>query len=164
MIGLVIIAHAPLGSALLACAKHVFGKEPEAFAVVDIDPKADPANEAARCTGMLPPLDSGDGILVLTDLFGATPANIAAQLVRPGRLEVLTGVNLPMLLRALSYRSTVNLDVLVDKAKSGATDGVMKLVSTAPQNQRPLAVSREDSTKATDRGPYDALARLHHQQ
>jgi PTS system ascorbate-specific IIA component len=162
MIGLVVVAHTPLASALVACARHVFGSVPERCAALDVDPAEAPAATLERSRQLVAEVDSGEGVLVLTDLFGATPANVAADLVRAGRIEVLTGVNVPMLLRALSYR-TGPLDTLVSKASAGATAGVMKLTSTAPQNQQ----GRRDGALASNSNTadsQDANARLQHQQ
>jgi PTS system ascorbate-specific IIA component len=71
-------------------------------------------------------VDYGDGVLVMTDVFGATPANLAQKLIRPGRVEVLAGVNLPMLLRALTYRDR-DMQTLITKAIAGGRDGVLHM-------------------------------------
>ena len=71
-------------------------------------------------------LDHGNGVLVLTDLYGATPANLAAKLLVPGQVEGVAGVNLPMLVRALTYRKEP-LKVVVGKAISGGVEGVMQM-------------------------------------
>jgi len=157
MIGLLVIAHAPLADALLQCARHVYGSDPghcSRSIAFDILPTADPAQSAEQARQLCADLDCGQGVLVLTDLFGATPANIAAQLARPGRVEVLTGASVPMVLRALSYRGSLSLAQLVEKAMVGATAGVIKIASTAPQNQQ---LSVPDSH-------HDANARLPHHQ
>jgi PTS system mannose-specific IIA component len=156
MIGLLVIAHAPFAQALLDCAYHVYGCDPhhcDHTAAIDVEPNAEPAAVLAQARRLFESLDSGDGVLVLTDLFGATPANVATQLARGAHAEVLCGANLPMLLRALSYRSSAALPALVEKAMSGASAGVMKIASQAPQNQQ---LSIPD--------PSDATARMHHHQ
>jgi PTS system ascorbate-specific IIA component len=71
-------------------------------------------------------IDRGAGVLVLTDIYGATPSNVAAQLLRPGRVEGIAGVNLPMLIRALTYREEA-LETVLAKALSGGTDGVVRM-------------------------------------
>jgi PTS system ascorbate-specific IIA component len=71
-------------------------------------------------------LDQGQGVLVLTDIYGATPSNIAARLLKPGRVEGISGVNLPMLIRALTYRDEP-LEALIVKALSGASEGVKRM-------------------------------------
>ncbi len=72
---------------------------------------------------MLELVDNGEGVLVLTDIFGASPANLAIKLLEPGRVEGLTGVNLPMLLRALTYREK-GMEILLQRARDGGRDGV----------------------------------------
>ena len=76
---------------------------------------------------MLTRLDSGEGVLVLTDVFGATPANLALKLLQPGRVEGLAGVNLPMLLRALTYRDK-GMETLLMRARDGGRDGIINMV------------------------------------
>ena len=71
-------------------------------------------------------LDQGQGVLVLTDIYGATPSNIAARLLVPGRVEGVAGVNLPMLIRALNYRDEP-LDQVVQKAVAGSTEGIVRM-------------------------------------
>ena len=73
---------------------------------------------------MMKLVDSGRGVLLLTDIFGATPANVALKLLQPGRVEGVSGVNLPMLLRALTYRDK-DMETLVTKTVAGGRDGVM---------------------------------------
>jgi len=76
---------------------------------------------------MLSLVDNGKGVLVLTDIFGASPANLAGKLLEPGRIECLTGVNLPMLLRALTYREK-GMDILLQRARDGGRDGVFNVL------------------------------------
>lgn len=151
MIGFVIVAHAPLASAMLACAEHVFGAVPDAYAY-DVPPREDVTQSFNALAKLVARADRGDGVLVMADLFGATPSNVAARVaaVSTARCVVLAGVNAPMLLRALTYRHLL-LDDVVQRALSGATQGVLRIGSTPQQNQQ---------IKKTD----DALARYHHQQ
>jgi len=139
MIGLLVIAHAPLASALLECAYHVYGCAPslcDQAVPFDVQPDGDPELLMEEARNLCAELDTGNGVLVLTDLFGATPANVAAQLARNPRVEVVCGVNVPMLLRALCYRGTMDLPLLVDKVMSGAGAGIIRIASNAPQNQQ----------------------------
>jgi len=159
MVGILIVAHAPLASALLACARHILGPDTIACRALDIPATEEPGRWLRAAQAEAAALETGSGLLVLTDLFGATPANIAAQLVVPRHVEALTGVNLAMLLRALSYRGQSSLEVLVDKAATGATAGVMKLASTAAQNQRPASAAG-----APQGADQDAHARMQNQQ
>lgn len=132
MIGLVLIAHDPLAGALATAARHVFGDVPD---LVVLDIKADTSQVQLRddAKALIASVDSGEGVLVMTDLFGATPSNIAATLA-DNTVKVLAGTNLPMLLRAICYRSEP-LGTVAEKASSGGTLGILNVGSQAPQNQ-----------------------------
>lgn len=133
MNGILIIAHAPLASALRSCVLHVFPDSGDAVAALDVQPNAPPDESLAQARILLRTLDA-PGTLVLTDVFGATPCNVAQRLVDGVRSKLITGVNLPMLLRTVSYRHE-SLDALVSRAMIGATQGVIQVAVTAPQNQ-----------------------------
>ena len=137
MNGILIICHAPLAHALRQCALHVFPDCGATVAAVDVQPNLSPEETLATARIALEQLASTPQVrtvLVLTDLFGATPSNVAQKLVDGVRARLVTGVNLPMLLRAVSYRHEA-LDALVARAVSGGTQGVMQVAITAPQNQ-----------------------------
>jgi PTS system mannose-specific IIA component len=135
--GILIIAHAPLAHALRQCALHVFPDcGPQVFAI-DVQPNLPPEETLATARiamDQLTRLQGIQGVLVLTDIFGATPSNVAQKLVDGQTSRLITGVNLPMLLRAVSYRNEP-LDALVSRAVIGGTQGVMQVAITAPQNQ-----------------------------
>ena len=133
MNGIFIIAHAPLASAFRQCVLHVFEENEIALAVLDVQPHMQPEETLAQARIMLAQLGTPQ-TLVLTDIFGATPCNVAQRLVDGVTTRLLTGINLPMLLRAVSYRQEP-LDALVTRALTGATQGVMQVAITAPQNQ-----------------------------
>ena len=133
MNGILIIAHAPLASALRQCVAHVFTDPPEAVAALDVQPNTPPEETLAQARIMLAQLGTSHA-LVLADVFGATPCNVAQKLVDGVHSKLITGVNVPMLLRTLSYRNE-SLDALVARALMGATQGVMQVAITAPQNQ-----------------------------
>jgi PTS system ascorbate-specific IIA component len=126
MIGVLIVAHGAFGEALIHCASHVLGKRPLRVRQVGITVHDDPDAMLAQAQGLARELDEGGGVLVLTDMVGATPANIAARLAASGRVEVVAGVSLPMLIRALTYRNE-SLATVVDKAVSGGIEGVVHL-------------------------------------
>ena len=134
MNGILIIAHAPLASALRQCVAHVFTDNPEGVAALDVQPNTPPEETLAQARIMLAQLGAKDA-LVLADVFGATPCNVALKLVDGVHSKLITGVNLPMLLRTVSYRHET-LDALVARALIGATQGVMQVAITAPQNQK----------------------------
>ncbi len=133
MNGILIIAHAPLASALRQCIAHVFTDNPQAVAALDVQPNTPPEETLAQARIMLDQLGTPDA-LVLADVFGATPCNVAQKLVDGVHSKLITGVNLPMLLRTVSYRHET-LDALVARALIGATQGVLQVAITAPQNQ-----------------------------
>ncbi len=124
MIGILLVTHGRIGDELIAAAQHTFGSAPirlEAFAVLSKDTCE---QLETRLRERVRAVDEGDGVLLLTDIYGATPANVAARMVIPGRVELVGGVNLPMLLRALNYR-TLPVEDLVNKALSGGLSGIV---------------------------------------
>ena len=128
MIGILIISHGDLGNSLIHCANHVMGKRPEHLMHLGITIQDDPDVIILNALELLKQLDCGEGVLILSDICGATPCNIATELVNPGRVECLSGVNLSMLIRALTYRDE-SLESLVEKALSGGKEGVMRIYS-----------------------------------
>jgi PTS system ascorbate-specific IIA component len=130
---ILIIAHAPLAQALRDCAMHVYPECAQSVIALDVLPQAQPEFTLAQARQAL--ADAPDeGLLVLTDVFGATPANVAQKLVAEFNAKLIAGVNLPMLFRAVCYRQEP-LDALVARALTGGTQGVMQVAITAPQNQ-----------------------------
>jgi len=137
MNAILIIAHAPLAHALRQCALHVFPDCGAHVAAIDVQPNLPPEETLATARIAIDQLTrSGpvNGVLVLTDIFGATPSNVAQKLVDGVKSRLITGVNLPMLLRSVSYRNEP-LEALVSRAVIGGTQGVMQVAITAPQNQ-----------------------------
>ena len=137
MNAILIIAHAPLAHALRQCALHVFPDCGAHVAAIDVQPNMPPEETLATARIAIDQLmRSGTlaGVLVLTDIFGATPSNVAQKLVDGVKSRLITGVNLPMLLRSVSYRNEP-LEALVSRAVIGGTQGVMQVAITAPQNQ-----------------------------
>jgi PTS system mannose-specific IIA component len=124
MIGVLIIAHGTLGDSLVQAVTHVLGARPAQFEVFAVAPTDDPLLLLPRARAALTRLDTGEGALVFSDLYGATPCNLAVKLADPGHVEVVSGVNLPMLVRAFTYR-TRGMDTLVKKAISGGCEGVL---------------------------------------
>ena len=133
MNGILIIAHAPLASALRQCVLHVFPDNAAGLAALDVQPNTPPEETLAQARIMLGQLNTANA-LVMADVFGATPCNVAQKLVDGVHSRLITGINLPMLLRTVCYRHEP-LDALVARALAGATQGVMQVAITAPQNQ-----------------------------
>lgn len=133
---LLIIAHAPLASALKAIAAHTFPDEAQQLRVLDVLPDMGPEALEAEARSLLPDeLDDDPEVLVMTDVFGATPSNIAQRLVDGNRVRALAGVNVPMLWRTLNYAGRARLDELFARAVQGGAQGVLPIASTRPQNQ-----------------------------
>lgn len=133
MNGILIVAHAPLASALRQCVLHVFPDAAASVAALDVQPNVLPEESQAQATILMRQLGTPK-VLVLTDLFGATPCNVASKLVDGVRSRLVAGVNLPMLLRAVSYRHE-SLDALASRAMVGGSQGIISVAVTAPQNQ-----------------------------
>ena len=127
MIGLFLVTHSSLGESLLQCAFHVLNKRPPLLLQLGVAAQDDPLDLLPLARDMLQRVDGGGGVLLLTDIFGATPSNIAAKLLDPGRVEGVSGVNLPMLLRAINHRDK-DLKTLVTKTVAGGRDGVVNML------------------------------------
>jgi mannose PTS system EIIA component len=147
-----IIAHVPLASALRACALHVFPEAHTHIVAFDVQPNM-PADEtqasAAIVLEQTAKATGNSSTLLLTDIFGATPCNVAMKLMDGVSCKLIAGVNLPMLMRAMTYRHET-LDSLVSRASAGGIQGVMPVAVTAPQNQTLLSAS-----KSYDKNKHD---------
>jgi PTS system ascorbate-specific IIA component len=128
MIGILIVAHGALGECLIHCASHVMGRRPLRLRQLGVTVNDDPETLLPHARELLHDLDDGGGVLVLSDICGATPCNIASRLIDAGRVELISGVSLPMLVRALTYRDEP-LASVVEKAMVGGANGVMHLTS-----------------------------------
>jgi len=132
--GILIIAHAPLASALRASVLHVFPEVGTQILALDVPPQEATDLTAAHARALLSQLGTPNS-LVLTDVFGATPCNVAQRVVDGIHSRLVAGVNLPMLLRTVNYCNEP-LDVLVARALAGGTQSIMQVAATAPQNQQ----------------------------
>ncbi|MFH1044719.1 MAG: PTS sugar transporter subunit IIA [Pseudomonadota bacterium] len=130
MVGILIVAHGAFGEALIHCASHVLGKRPPQVRQLGVTMHDDPEAILPQARELVEQLDEGQGVLVLSDILGATPCNIATRLRVPGKVEVISGVNLPMLIRALTYREEP-LPAVTAKALSGGRAGVVQMNSDA---------------------------------
>jgi len=128
MIGILIVTHGTLGESLISCASHVLGGEPAQIASLAVGGKDDPSVVLPKALNMVERLNSGDGVLVLSDMYGATPCNIVVKLLQPDVVAGVAGVSLPMLVRAMTYRHEP-LSVVVEKAISGGREGVVQFTS-----------------------------------
>ena len=130
MVGILIVTHGTFGEALVRSASHVMGERPVKVQYLGVTIQDDPSAVVPRARELVRDLDSGAGVLVLTDMLGATPSNIATRLLVPGRVEGVSGASLPMLIRALNYRNEPLAEV-VEKALSGGREGVVRLDTDA---------------------------------
>ncbi|SNX60030.1 PTS system, ascorbate-specific IIA component [Nitrosomonas ureae] len=126
MIGILVITHEDLGDHLIRCASHVVGMKPRQLSHLSVFTHDDPEVVLAKARKLIKQLDSGDGVLLLSDMLGATPCNIASRLVQPGKVECLAGANLPMLVRVITYRNEP-LSVVIEKGLSGGQSGVIQI-------------------------------------
>lgn len=119
MIGVLVVSHEPLGTALIRCTRHIYGRLPPQLAALDVIPDENPqaASQAAR--DLMARINDGSGVVVFTDLFGATPSRIARELADPHRVRVIAGVNLPLLLKALNNRRAALDDLAALLVDSG---------------------------------------------
>jgi PTS system ascorbate-specific IIA component len=133
LIGILIIAHGTLGESLIHCASHVLNKRPTRLRQLGITAQDDPVLLLPQARALVKELDDGTGVLILSDMYGGSPSNIAAKLLVPGRVEGVAGVNLPMVIRALTYRDRP-LATLITKAVSGGCEGVVRIPPLALHN------------------------------
>ena len=130
MIGVLVVTHGSIGEALLTSASQILGSMPPQVATLSVWRQDDPDDLVLRARELLDGLDAGDGVLVLTDIFGATPGNVVSRLLQDGRIEGVSGVSLPMLLRVLTGRMKQgNLAAAVQRALSGGAEGVVHMNS-----------------------------------
>jgi PTS system ascorbate-specific IIA component len=143
MAGILIIAHTPLASALQVAARHAFPEAAAQVEALDVLPNVPLADTEAQARLLLQRvLDHSRGAsgalrpeaLILTDVFGATPSNLAQRLADGSSVKVITGANVPMLWRTLNYAHEP-LDMLVARALAGGSQGVMQIATSRPQNQ-----------------------------
>jgi mannose PTS system EIIA component len=127
MIGILLITHGSFGEALVQNVSHVLNKRPPQLNQLGLSAEDDPLDLLPLAREMVGLVDDGDGVLILSDVFGASPANLALKLLEPGRVEGLAGVNLPMLLRALNHRDKPLATLLV-RARDGGRDGILNML------------------------------------
>jgi PTS system mannose-specific IIA component len=126
MVGILLLTHAPLGQAFITAVAHVFRGPTERFEAIDVAADQDLDEVNALSKEAIARLDDGSGVLVITDIKGGTPANCCNRLADAGRVEVIAGISLPMLLRAITYRRD-SLDVVVEMALAGAQSGAVRV-------------------------------------
>lgn len=126
MISILLITHGELGKSLIECATHVLGDKPLFLESLSIENDCTHESMFKQISERINLLDQGDGVLILTDIFGATPCNIITKIIKPGKVSAIAGVNLSMLIRTISYRNE-SFDSLISKAIQGAKDGIIHI-------------------------------------
>jgi PTS system mannose-specific IIA component len=112
MIGILIVSHRQLGDALIDCAEFILGERPEALASVSIDLRENAADLRTKIEKGIRQVDQKQGVLILTDMFGGTPSNLSYSFLEEGHIDVISGVNLPILIKAVGLRSSKELAAL----------------------------------------------------
>jgi PTS system mannose-specific IIA component len=128
LVGILLITHNGLGDSLIDCVRHVMGSVPPHLKALSVLANDDPVRKEEEGRALIAQLDRGRGVLLLSDVFGATPCNIARRLCETGRIEGVAGVNLPMLLRVACYCNKP-LDELVLRALAGGKECIVSLDS-----------------------------------
>jgi PTS system mannose-specific IIA component len=126
MVGILLLTHAPLGQAFIDAATHVFRGRPERLEAIDVNADQDTVEVRRLASEAICRIDDGSGVLVMTDVMGGTPSNCTLPLSQPGHVEVVAGISLPMLLRALTYRNDT-VDVVVEMALAGGQNGAVRI-------------------------------------
>ena len=126
MIGVLLVTHGEIGAALLESAVQILGDAQRQTATLSVWRQDDPDDLVLRARKLLEGINAGDGVLVLTDIFGATPGNVVSRVLEDGRIEGVSGVSLPMLLRVLTGRNG-SLPAAVGRAVSGGAEGVVHM-------------------------------------
>jgi len=127
MVGLLIVTHNRIGETLYETASNMLGMCPLRAEVLSVMADCDPDDMVKRGRKLVNKLNQGDGVLILTDMYGSTPSNIAARLANDHQVLVVSGVNLPMMVRVMNY-PTLSVTELALKAESGGRDGIFYCV------------------------------------
>ena len=128
MIGILLITHGELGKSLIECAPHILGDKPAFLESLMIENDFAHEKMFSDISEKIKGLDQGQGVLILTDIFGATPCNIITKIIQPGKVDAIAGINLSMLIRSINYRHE-SFDTLIAKAIQGAIDGIIHIQS-----------------------------------
>jgi mannose PTS system EIIA component len=135
MIGLVILGQKELARGLVGAVEHTFGKRPPLLETAEIDYTQSPEGIAELLRDRIATVDQGEGVLILADVYGTTHTNVACRLLKRGSVELISGANLPMLLRALTYRQLA-MNELIDRALSGGSGGIVCAANSQKQGER----------------------------
>lgn len=126
MIGILLVTHGDIGKSLIDCATNILGNKPTCLKFISIKSTNNLLKYQETITKQLEELNNGNGVLVITDIYGATPCNLLQNFIKPGVIEVITGLNLPMLIKALSDRKN-NLNSLMNESLECAKKNIKKI-------------------------------------
>ncbi len=126
MVGILLITHDNLGETLLDIANNILGKKTRSIATLNVEHSMEIDFVVEKALIAIEQIENGEGVIILTDIIGATPFNIVRRLITPNKIESVSGLNLPMLLRAITYQKS-ELSDLLKKAEQGGKDGVLKI-------------------------------------
>ncbi len=126
MVNIIVMAHAEIANSFAYCVEHILSKRINNLHILAVKKSEDVDSILDRAHEFLAKIGHNKDILILTDLYGATPSNIAQKLLKPGSIELITGLNLPMLIRAISYAEK-GLQICIEKALDGAVSGVIHI-------------------------------------
>lgn len=129
MIGVVLVTHGRLADEFVKAVEHVHGCQTQIEAVC-IGPEDDMEQRRADILAAVRAVDQGDGVVILTDMFGGTPSNLAISVMEQAKVEVIAGVNLPMLVKLISMRTN---NVRLEEAVQGAKEAGLKYITIASQ-------------------------------
>jgi PTS system mannose-specific IIA component len=118
MIGILIVTHRQLGDALIDCTEFILGKRPDAMDAISIDLSENAGDLRHKLENGIKKLKADSGVLILTDMFGGTPSNLSYSFLEEGRIEVISGVNLPMVIKAVNMRQEKTLSELAEQLES----------------------------------------------
>jgi PTS system mannose-specific IIA component len=126
MIGILLVTHGEIGKSLIDCASNILGNSINLLECIPVDPKSDIEDCQKIIENEIKNLDQGAGILIMTDIYGATPSNILKKYSLQNNIEVITGLNLPMLIQAITNRDG-SLTQTTNKCMQSAEDGIINI-------------------------------------
>ena len=136
MIGILIVTHRELGTALIDCVDFILGERPDALASVSIDLRENAENLRNKIEAGIKKVGKKDGVLILTDMFGGTPSNLSYSFLEDGRIEVISGVNLPILIKAVDLRGDKPLPELAEHLESYGKKSISMASGILKGNER----------------------------
>ncbi|OGI61364.1 MAG: hypothetical protein A2W18_02375 [Candidatus Muproteobacteria bacterium RBG_16_60_9] len=140
MIGILVLGQKDVAEGLIRAVEHTLGTRPPAIVAVGIDYEETPEQIGERISKQLARADQGDGVLILADVFGTTHTNVACRMLKPGRVELVSGASLPMLLRTLTYRK-LKMPELIDRTLTGGFNGII-CATRAKRDSKPKRKAR----------------------